>query len=172
MATLNILEEHRKLTDSAEIKAYLHNIGVNYDQWQLSYLVTKDSTQDEILNAYASKIEATKQAGGYITADVIDIDADTPSIDAMLAKFRREHWHDEDEVRFTIEGHGVFYINPQTSPVVSVEVAAGDLLVVSKGTLHWFDLCSDRRIRAIRLFQDSCGWMPHYTVCVAKNQYG
>jgi 1,2-dihydroxy-3-keto-5-methylthiopentene dioxygenase len=34
---------------------------------------------------------------------------------------------------------------------------------VPKGTHHWFDLCSDRRIRAIRLFQDQAGWTPHYT---------
>ena len=40
---------------------------------------------------------------------------------------------------------------------------AGDLISVPRGTLHWFDLCADRRIRAIRLFQDSSGWTPHYT---------
>ena len=39
----------------------------------------------------------------------------------------------------------------------------GDLIRVPKGTLHWFDLCGDRRIRAIRLFQDPSGWTPHYT---------
>ena len=32
-----------------------------------------------------------------------------------------------------------------------------------KGTQHWFVLCSDRTIRAIRLFQDVSGWTPHYT---------
>ena len=32
-----------------------------------------------------------------------------------------------------------------------------------RGTRHWFDLCADRRIRAIRLFQDPSGWTPHYT---------
>ena len=32
-----------------------------------------------------------------------------------------------------------------------------------RGTHHWFDLCADRRIRAIRLFQDTSGWTPHYT---------
>ena len=32
-----------------------------------------------------------------------------------------------------------------------------------RGTHHWFDLCAERRIRAIRLFQDPSGWTPHYT---------
>jgi len=34
---------------------------------------------------------------------------------------------------------------------------------VPRGTWHWFDLCADRDIRAIRLFQDKSGWTPHYT---------
>ena len=36
----------------------------------------------------------------------------------------------------------------------AIEVEAGDLIRVPKGTHHWFDLCADRRIRAIRLFQE------------------
>src|SRR5213082_2220419 len=48
-------------------------------------------------------------------------------------------------------------------PVVAIEVEAGDLMRVPRGTRHWFDLCGDRRIRAIRLFQDKSGWTPHYT---------
>jgi 1,2-dihydroxy-3-keto-5-methylthiopentene dioxygenase len=26
--------------------------------------------------------------------------------------------------------------------------------------MHWFNLCADRRIRAIRLFQNPSGWAP------------
>jgi 1,2-dihydroxy-3-keto-5-methylthiopentene dioxygenase len=98
-----------------------------------------------------------------VTADVIDVTSATPNLDAMLNKFNSEHWHDEDEVRFIVEGRGLFHIHPKTGPVFSIEVEAGDLIRVPKGTLHWFDLCGDRRIRAIRLFQDMSGWTPHYT---------
>jgi 1,2-dihydroxy-3-keto-5-methylthiopentene dioxygenase len=87
----------------------------------------------------------------------------TPNLDAMLAKFSREHWHDEDEVRFIVQGRGIFHVNPQTSPVVGIEIESGDLSRVPRGTLHWFDLCSDRQIRCIRLFQDPNGWTPSYT---------
>ena len=48
-------------------------------------------------------------------------------------------------------------------PVIAIEVEAGDLIRVPRGTWHWFDLCGDRDIRAIRLFQDKSGWTPHYT---------
>jgi 1,2-dihydroxy-3-keto-5-methylthiopentene dioxygenase len=56
----------------------------------------------------------------------------------------------------------VFHINPVDRPVFAIEVWAGDLISVPLGTRHWFDLCGDRRIRAIRLFQDTSGWTPHY----------
>lgn len=163
MATLTIPTENRQITEPSEIKAYLAAIAIGYEQWQPSHPLRDDASSEEILAAYANEIEALSQQGGYVTADVIDIHPDTPNLDTMLAKFNREHWHAEDEVRFTIAGHGLFHINPKTSPVAAVEVAAGDLLIVPRGTLHWFDLCSDRRIRTIRLFQDPAGWTPHYS---------
>ena len=60
-----------------------------------------------------TKVEALKARGGYQTADVIDVRPDTPNLEAMLAKFTREHWHDEDEVRFIIEGRGLFHVHPR-----------------------------------------------------------
>jgi len=101
--------------------------------------------------------------GEEVTADVIDVKPETANLEAMLAKFSREHWHDEDEVRFIIHGRGLFHIRPQVGPLTAIEVEAGDLIRVPRGTWHWFDLCADRRIRAIRLFQDPAGWTPHYT---------
>ena len=99
----------------------------------------------------------------HVTADVIDVKPETPNLDIMLAKFSREHFHDEDEVRFIIEGRGLFHIHPRVGPVFAIEVEAGDLIRVPRGTHHWFDLCADKTIRAIRLFQDTSGWTPHYT---------
>ncbi len=37
------------------------------------------------------------------------------------------------------------------------------MLRLPQGTTHWFTLCEDRRIRAIRWFQDTTGWAPSYT---------
>jgi 1,2-dihydroxy-3-keto-5-methylthiopentene dioxygenase len=122
-----------------------------------------DTPADEVLAAYDDAVSELKARGGYVTADVIDVKPDTPNLDAMLAKFSREHWHDEDEVRFIIEGHGIFHVHPAGASVFAIEVEAGDLIRVPRGTHHWFDLCADRRIRAIRLFQDPSGWTPHYT---------
>jgi len=89
----------------------------------------------------------------------------------MLKRFASEHWHDEDEVRLIVEGRGLFHIHPAGKPVFALEVEAGDLIRVPRGTHHWFDLCGDRRIRAIRLFQDQSGWTPHYTESGEDTKY-
>ncbi len=89
----------------------------------------------------------------------------------MLNKFNKEHWHDEDEVRFVIEGKGVFHIHPEKGEVLEIEVHPGDLLKVPRGTHHWFNLCETKRIRCIRLFQDTSGWTPHYTKTSEETKY-
>jgi 1,2-dihydroxy-3-keto-5-methylthiopentene dioxygenase len=160
---VRIPEENRKITETEAIRQYLAGIDIEYEIWAPSQPVGPDASNEDILRAYSADIEKLKARGGYVTADVVNVNAQTPGLDAMLARFNREHWHDEDEVRFIIEGRGVFHIHPRNAPVVAIEVEAGDLIRVPRGTWHWFDLCSDRHIRAIRLFQDPAGWTPVYT---------
>jgi 1,2-dihydroxy-3-keto-5-methylthiopentene dioxygenase len=163
MALVRILKEDRTLVDKQAIAEYLQTCGVDYEQWLPKQPLAADAPAEDILSAYSSEIEQLKSQGGYVTADVIDVKSETPGLDAMLAKFNREHWHDEDEVRFIIAGHGLFHIRTRAGQVVAIEVEAGDLIRVPRGTWHWFNLCADRRIRAIRLFQDMAGWTPLYT---------
>jgi len=163
MAVLRIPEHGKTLTTREEVAGYLANCGIEYNHWTAAQQVAVDAPPEEILRAYAREIEALKARGGYVTADVIDVNPQTPGLEAMLAKFNREHWHSEDEVRFIVAGRGLFHIHPKNGPVVAIEVEAGDLITIPRGTWHWFDLCSEHRIRAIRLFQDTQGWTPYYT---------
>lgn len=164
MAVVTIINEDKTITGTDEIASTLGRYGIDYERWTPSHPVADNAPADEVLQAYEREIEDLKQRGSYVTADVIDVTPTTPGLTEMLAKFNREHWHDEDEVRFIIAGHGLFHIHHATSgAVLAIEVEAGDLIRVPRGTLHWFNLCSDRRIRAIRLFQDTAGWTPHYT---------
>ena len=163
MAIIDIARKSIRLTDTTEITAYLAGIGIDYEPWENIRDVPADASDDEILAAFADEIEVLKSKGGYVTADVINVVPTTPGLDEMLNKFNREHWHDEDEVRFIVKGHGLFHIAPKGGDVVSIEMEAGDLIRVPRGTLHWFNLCGDKTVRAIRLFQDMSGWTPHYT---------
>lgn len=163
MAIVNIPDQNRTIADPEGITSYLSGIGIDYERWELEHPVAAGAAAEQILAAYADEINRLKAQGGYVTADVIDVTSQTPGLDAMLAKFNREHTHDEDEVRFIIEGRGIFHIRPKSGSVVAIEVEAGDLIRVPRDTWHWFNLCADRRIRAIRLFQDPAGWAPRYT---------
>jgi 1,2-dihydroxy-3-keto-5-methylthiopentene dioxygenase len=61
-------------------------------------------------------------------------------------------------VQFRKLGPGFFVFRERGVDLVIVAVAYAEFL--EDGV---FDLCTDRRIRAIRLFQDPSGWTPHYT---------
>jgi 1,2-dihydroxy-3-keto-5-methylthiopentene dioxygenase len=171
MTILHIPDENRTLQDHDRIRDFLEEIGIDYEHWEPVVGVTSDAPAEQIMNAYAEQINELKRRGGYLTADVIDVNQDTPGLDTMLSKFNIEHSHNEDEVRYILDGRGLFHIHPLEGPVVAVEVQAGDLIRVPRGMLHWFNLCGDRRIRAIRLFQDVSGWTPHYTHSSIDQKY-
>jgi len=161
MAVLRFPKQDRRIDDEVEIRAALAPLGIDYERWSLDR-VSADASADAVLAAYSDEIDEMKRRGGYVKADVIDVNPATPNLESMLARFDKEHTHDEDEVRFILSGRGIFFLHIDGC-VASVEVGPGDMLCVPRGTTHWFTLCEDRRIRAIRWFQDTAGWTPHYT---------
>jgi 1,2-dihydroxy-3-keto-5-methylthiopentene dioxygenase len=171
MALLWLHREGKRLDDTGEIATYLANFGIDFERWESRHPLDPGASQERVLSAYSAEIATLKSRGGYAAADVIDVTPETPGLDQMLARFNREHWHDEDEVRFVLEGRGVFEIHPSDGAVFGIEVGPGDLIRVPRGTWHWFDLCAERRIRAIRLFQDPSGWTPHYTESGTEKNY-
>lgn len=161
--------EDTRIESDGEVAAALAPLGIEYERWSLDR-VPVDASAEQVLEAYAAEIDAMKQRGGYVTADVIDVNPTTPNLDTMLARFDKEHTHSEDEVRFILSGRGIFFLNID-GRVASVEVGPGDMLRVPRGTTHWFTLCEDRRIRAIRWFQATSGWSPLYTNSGLENGY-
>ncbi len=112
--------------------------------------------------AYQGPLDALKAAEGYIEQDVVELRPDMDKLDEICAKFADEHLHEEDEVRFVLEGEGVFEIRDESDRWMKVTVQAGDLIVVPKDRYHRFFLTERKHIRCVRLFQDSSGWVPHY----------
>ena len=171
MAAISIPDENRTIEDPTAISEFLAPFGIWYEKWEVEGRIEPDATNEEILEAYAPEVERLKEQGGFQTADLISVHPETPGLDEMLAKFDREHTHSEDEVRFTVNGRGLFHIHPQGGPVFSVTVEAGDLINVPAGTPHWFHLCENRTIRCIRLFEDTSGWAPEYLDDSVHDQY-
>ena len=111
MAIVRIPDENRSLQEHDEVRDYLAAVGIDYEYWEPVTGVPSDASVEQILNVYAKQIDELKRRGGYVTADVIDVNHDTPGLDAMLARFNIEHRHDEDEVRYIVNGRGLFHIH-------------------------------------------------------------
>lgn len=171
MAHIRVEGGQQLIDDPVAIGEFLAPFGIQHDRWELNDGPDPGAPAEEILAAYAPQIDRLKRAGGYVTADVIDVTPSTPNLDTLLNRFNKEHTHSEDEVRFIVRGRGVFHIHPDNGPVFSIETEAGDMINVPAGTKHWFDLCSERNIRAIRLFRDTSGWSPAYTQSDMHEKY-
>lgn len=111
---------------------------------------------------YQPTMDVLKTERGYVEQDVVELRPTTPNLEAICAKFDGEHLHDEDEVRFVLEGEGVFDIRSHDDRWMRVLVQEGDLIVVPAKRWHRFELTEQKTIRCVRLFQDTSGWVPHY----------
>ena len=151
-----------------DIVARLSALGVRFERWQASQPLEADASSDAILAAYAADIERLKRERGYKTADVVRLKRNPEDAGwaqkaaAARGKFLDEHTHSEDEVRFFVEGSGMFCFHLQ-SLVHLLVCERGDLLSVPAGTRHWFDMGSDPAFCAIRLFGSEAGWVADFT---------
>jgi len=132
VAVLRIPDENRSLREHREVRDYLAGIGIDYERWESPANLPWDASAEQVLSAYSEQVEELKREGGYVTADVIDVNADTPGLDAMLARFNIEHTHDETKSATSSPGAGCPYPSAQ-GPVVAIEVEAGDLIRVPRG---------------------------------------
>ncbi|MEM9193558.1 MAG: cupin domain-containing protein [Myxococcota bacterium] len=111
---------------------------------------------------FQGPLDVLKDSRGYITQDEVALSPATPNLDAICAKFVDEHLHEEDEVRFVLEGEGIFDIRSRDDRWMRVKVESGDLIVVPERRHHRFMLTEAQNIRCVRLFKDQSGWVPHY----------
>ncbi len=149
------------IEDFAAIAEALGSCGVRLERWNAAAL-GEDMGNDAVLAAFASEIERLKASGGYQSCDVVRLTPDHPQRAEMRAKFLAEHVHEDDEVRFFVEGGGLFYIRGGGN-VYALECSAGDLIVLPAGTHHWFDTGERPLFTAIRLFTTPDGWVARFT---------
>jgi 1,2-dihydroxy-3-keto-5-methylthiopentene dioxygenase len=163
MSVLTIPDENREIRDWNEIRAFLDARGIRFERWTAAALLTDGATPEEVLNAYAADIERLKREEGYLTCDVISVSPDTPNVEQVREKFLPEHTHSEDEVRYFVDGSGLFWFHMADGPVFRVTCEKGDLIAVPKNTPHWFDFGPTAYVKCIRLFNDPAGWVANYT---------
>lgn len=168
MTTLTIYEDKNPAdivvatSDPAEIARHLQAVGVTFERWKAEAELPAHADQDAVIAAYKAEVDRLSSASGYQTVDVIRITPDNPKKDELRAKFLDEHIHDEDEVRFFVEGSGAFYLH-LGDKVYQIVCTRDDLLSVPAGTLHWFDMGPTPSFTCIRLFTTPQGWVAKFT---------
>lgn len=169
MAVLTLVQSKRSVTDQREIAQRLKPLGIRFESWGVDRLPAElrgrnlsDAEKQQVLAAFKPELDRLKQEGGYATADVVSLYPTTPNIEAICAKFDKKHIHTEDEVRFVVQGRGVFRLFPEQGEAVDVELHPGDFISVPAKYRHLFFLCDDKQITCIRLFVDPAGWVAHY----------
>ena len=150
-------------TDSGEqIATLLAGVGVRFERWPTYAAVSAGASQESVLSAYAEPVARLQREGGYQAVDVVSLQPDHPQRAEFRQKFLNEHTHAEDEVRFFVDGQGLFSLHID-GQVYEVLCQRGDLISVPAGTRHWFDMGPAPQFVAIRLFTNPDGWVAQFT---------
>lgn len=167
MSQLTICHGHTaaildRLTDHAHIAARLADKGVRFERWLADRPLTPDAGQDEVLAAYAAPVADLNAQYGFRSVDVVRLQPDHPNKAELRQKFLAEHTHDDFEVRFFVDGRGLFYLH-LGNEVWMVLCEKGDLISVPAHTTHWFDMGENPRFTCIRFFTVPDGWVGNFT---------
>ncbi len=151
-----------RYADFADIERELATIDVTFERWVANRKVSVDDDQETIIAAYRKPIAKLKQLYGFQSVDVINLSTDHPQKTEFRNKFLAEHTHDDFEVRFFIDGRGLFYLHV-SDKVYTVLCEKGDLISVPARTTHWFDMGENPSFKVIRLFTTPEGWVANFT---------
>ena len=145
-----------------EIMATLRRHGIDLEHWAAEKPLAPSASQEEILDAYSISLNRLMGRGRFKSADVVSIHPATANHGAMRQKFFAEHTHSDNEIRFFVDGAGLFYIK-SGGKIFGVLCEKGDLLNVPAGISHWYDMGSLPFFKCIRIFTDEAGWIGNFS---------
>ncbi|QIS05762.1 cupin [Nocardia brasiliensis] len=167
MAAANAADVRVRTTDDELIGTELAAHGITFGRWPVLPDAATVSS-DDLLAHYTDNVAELNESGRYKHIDIARIHPDDSNPEwpqiakGAREKFRNEHRHAEDEVRYFAAGRGCFYLH-LGHEVLAVVCEGGDLLSVPAGTLHWFDMGTRPDFIAIRFFEEEDGWVGDFT---------
>ncbi len=120
-----------------------------------------------VVQAVGASVVDQCVAHGYHSMDLVVLHPDTPGLDEALVRFDQPHTHADDEVRYILDGEGLFGFFNAVGQERVLLVQPGDCLRIPAGVEHRFTLTAARRIKALRLFANTEGWEALYTGRIA-----
>lgn len=149
-------------TEHGAIAAQLSALGVRFERWQASAPLRAEAEPEEVLAAYREPVERLTREYGFQAVDVVSLRPDHPQRAELRGKFLAEHVHADFEVRFFVDGSGLFYLHVGER-IYMVLCEQGDLISVPANTPHWFDMGEHPDFKCIRLFTVPDGWVAQFT---------
>ena len=167
MSTLFISKDNKPeviqtLTDHAAIADCLAKKGVQFEAWQASQALAVDADQETVMVAYQDSIDLLSKKYNFSSVDVVSLHPDHPDKATCRQKFLAEHTHNDFEIRFFVDGSGLFYLHLDDE-VYMVMCEKGDLISVPAKTTHWFDMGENPSFKCIRFFTTENGWEGNFT---------
>ena len=153
--------ESEVFMDFEAIRKKLSEVKIGYERWQVEAPLAEAASPEEVARAYKTSIDKIMQQG-YKTFDVVSLHPESPNAAEARRKFIEEHTHGEDEVRFFVDGSGMFYIHA-AGRVYMMLCTKGDFINLPAGTTHWFDMGPKPFFKAIRVFNNPEGWVAKFT---------
>jgi 1,2-dihydroxy-3-keto-5-methylthiopentene dioxygenase len=111
---------------------------------------------------YQADLDRIKKDWKYSAQDIVELSPTMPNLETICAKFDKEHLHTDDEVRFILQGEGIFDVRSKSDRWMHIFVEAGDFILVPQDRNHLFYLTDKKQIRCVRLFKDNPSWTPVY----------
>ena len=144
------------------IQSTLEKVGIYFDRWLTNKNLDYDSLENHIISTYENEINLIKNRYSFQSIDTVAVNLDTINISQMRQKFLQEHTHIEDEIRFFVDGSGLFYIH-LNDKVYGILCKKNDILHIPANTKHWFDLGANPFLKCIRFFTNPSGWVAEFT---------
>jgi 1,2-dihydroxy-3-keto-5-methylthiopentene dioxygenase len=159
------------LTDFGAICEALQPLNISLAQWPVGEAIapllaaeTLDADQKEqVLLGLDTYFNRLKTDLGYSSRDLIVLHPAVPNLAELLDKFAKIHSHADDEVRYIVDGQGVFGFVLPDGRQLHLTVEAEEYINIPAETEHWFYLTPANRVKAVRYFCTMEGWVPEYT---------
>lgn len=136
-----------------------HNSGISVDLQELAKI--------GVFYRYVptlSQLDDIAQQRQYKNRDQVELNLasfnnDLQAYNDKMKQFYAEHYHDDEEIRYIVDGEGYFDVRDKQDRWIRAKLTKNDLLVLPAGIYHRFTLTNDNKyVKAIRLFKDEPKW--------------